>query len=377
MRTMPMRTWKGPNPSAGVGTLRENRRIIDLMRRIVALVFLGLTAISFGQAFDAEKKALVLNKVKENLTELAFVPGVNFDKWDEFVEARRADLDAAEDKRRFVFLINRTLREFGVSHISVTFARPAPAAGGLAWQEPPRQTPTSPSPPQIPFIELSWVDDKTAHLRLRTFADRYKPKEVEEKFAEINAKAEALILDLRGNGGGAVTNLQHFMSHLLPPRTEIGTMVSRRLAKAFAEATKGDATNGLEIAKWTDRRFRTSSLRTEPFKGKVAVLINRASASASEICAAALSEHKQAPLIGARSAGAVLVSRVVKLPEELEMKVPISDFYTWKFRRLEGNPLVPDHEVATRDTEACLAKAKEVLAADEGRERSRALSSRP
>lgn len=323
------------------------------MRRVAALLLILVASLIQAQIIDTEKKAEVLNKVKETLKDLAFVPGVDFDKWDEFVEARRSDLNAVEDKRRFVFILNRTLREFGVSHISVTFARPAPT-NELLLQEP-QAIPEAP-----PFIELTWVDEKTAHLRLRTFGDKYKSKDVDEKFEELS-KAESLILDLRSNGGGAVSNLQHFMSHLLPPRTELGTMVSRRIAKAYADATKGDATNGAEIAKWTERKFRTSTLKSEPFKGKVVVLINRGSASASEICAAALSEQKQAPLIGIRSAGAVLVSRVVKLPEDLEMKVPISDFYTSKLRRLEGNPLMPDYEAPTRDTEACIRKAVEVL----------------
>ncbi len=329
------------------------------MRRAACLFLLLLTCFGQAQIIDTEKKAEILNKVKETLKDLAFVPGVNFDKWDEFIEARQSDINEVEDKRRFVFLLNRTLREFGVSHMSVNFARPTPT-GSLLQQEPPTKPQETPQGP--PFIEVTWVDEKTAHLRLRTFGEKYKAKDVDEKFEEI-AKAESLILDLRSNGGGAVSNLQHFMSHLLPPRTELGTMVSRRIAKAYAEATKADPTNGVEIAKWTDRKFRTSTLKVEPFKGKVAVLINRGSASASEICAAALSEHKKAPLIGIRSAGAVLVSRIIKLPEDLEMKVPISDFYTSKLRRLEGNPLLPDVEAPTRDTEACVKKAVVALAA--------------
>ena len=331
------------------------------MRRLLALFVIGLTTLANAQSLEADKKVEILNKIKDNLTNLAFVPGIDFDKWDQFVEARKDEIDKVDDKRRFVFLINRTLREFGVSHISISFAKAGAASQAFAFQQP--ETPRL-QRQEAPFVELTWLDDKTAHLRLRTFSDGYKAKEMDQKFEEISTKAENLIIDLRGNGGGAVSNLQHFMSHLLPPRTELGTMVSKRTAKAFADATKGDATNGAEIAKWTDRKFRTSPLKAEPYKGKIAVLISRSSASASEICAAALSEQVKAPLIGSRSAGAVLVSRIVKLPEGLEMKVPISDFYTSKLRRLEGNPLQPDYEVSTRDTEACVTKAIEALKGD-------------
>lgn len=322
------------------------------MRTMGVLAAVLFAAFAASQPIEAEQKAEVLNKVKDILTETAFVPGVSFDKWTEFLEARQTELNETTDKRRFVVLINRTLREFGVSHITVSFVRKKDGTGGLALQG---QDPQVPAPQ-----ELEWIDDKTVRLRLRTFNDGYDRKAIEKLFVDA-AKAETMIVDLRGNGGGAVSNLQHFLSLLLPPRTEVGTMVSRRIAKAFEEATHGDATNGLEVAKWTDRKFRTATLTTPPFKGKIAVLTSRGSASASEICAAALKEHLQAPIVGMRTAGAVLVSRIIALPEGLEMKVPTADFYTSTYRRLEGNPLIPDAEANTRDTEECVKKALELL----------------
>lgn len=325
------------------------------MRRWGWILGLLVAAAAYPQSVTAAEKSEVLNKVKEILTETAFVPGVNFDKWSDFVGARQADLQEADDKRKFVFILNRTLREFGVSHISISLARPKSEGSGggqLAWV----QGPAKP----LPVQELDWIDEKTVRFRLRTFGEEYDRKEVERLLLEAG-KAESLIIDLRGNGGGAVSNLQHFLSLLLPPRTDVGTMVSRRIAKAYEEATKGDPTNGLEIAKWTDRKFRTSTMPQEPFKGKIAVLTSRASASASEICAAALREAKRSPIVGARTAGAVLVSRIIPLPQGLEIKVPTADFYTAQFHRLEGNPLEPDAVENIRDTEACVNRAIELL----------------
>jgi hypothetical protein len=323
------------------------------MRRWGVLLGLFGAAAAFSQPIDADQKAEVLNKVKDILTETAFVPGVSFDKWTGFLESRQDDLNAAEDKRRFVSILNRTLREFGVSHISIGFSKKkTDSAGGQALLQDPAT--------QIQPQELEWLDDKTVRLRLRSFGETYDRKAIEKAFGDA-ARAETLILDLRGNGGGAVSNLQHFLSLLLPPKTEVGTMVSRRIAKAYADATKGDATNGLEIAKWTDRKFRTGELKLAPFKGKVAVLVSRGSASASEICTAALKEVLNAPIVGGKTAGAVLVSRIIPLPDDLEIKVPMADYYTAKYRRLEGNPLVPDAEENVRDTAACVKRALELI----------------
>jgi hypothetical protein len=305
-----------------------------------------------------EQKAEVLAKIDQTLKDTAFVPGVKFDQWPKFLEERKQRIDDSTTKRAFAMAINRALRDFGLSHMSVGLKRTTTPGGSLALQEPQTQ-------PTFAMQELTWLDDKTVVFRLRTFGEKYDRKEVEKLMGEAQ-KAETLILDLRSNGGGAVSNLQHFLSHFLPPKTVVGTMVSRRVANAYQRETSKDPSDGLEIAKWTDSRFRTTTLKSTPYAGKVAVLINRASASASEICAAALREHKKSPLVGSRSAGAVLVSRVLPLPYGFEMKVPTADFYTSTFERLEGNPLKPDAEVSVMDAVGLYTKAREMLASAGG-----------
>ena len=95
------------------------------------------------------------------------------------------------------------------------------------------------------------------------------------------------------------------------------------------------------------------------------MLINRGSGSASEICAAALSERASAPLVGTQSAGAVLSSTYAKLSEGFMMQYPLSDYITAKGMRLESNPLKPTHEVkAVRQGDGpdpAVEKAVEVL----------------
>lgn len=324
-------------------------------RFALAASLLFAASLSIGQSTSevtAEQKTEVLAKVDQMLKETAFVPGVKFDQWPKFLDDRKERIEEARSKAAFAMAVNRALRDFGLSHMSISIKRDTPR-GAMALQEPQPRT-------GFPMQELTWLDDKTVVFRLRTFSDRYDRKEVEKLMGEV-AKAETMILDLRSNGGGAVVNLQHFLSHLLPPRTVVGTMVSRRLANAYQRETSKDPSDGKEIAKWTNNHFRTGTVKTEPFAGKIAVLINRGSASASEICAAALREHKKSPLIGSRSAGAVLVSRVFPLPHGFEMKVPTADYYTSTLERLEGNPLKPDAEILSTDAIALYTKARELL----------------
>jgi carboxyl-terminal processing protease len=213
---------------------------------------------------------------------------------------------------------------------------------------------------------LTRISDDAAVIRLPTFATGYNRQTVERLFREAHG-VRYLVLDLRSNGGGAVVNLNHFLSMFFPANTEIGTNISRTVAQRFEEANERKADNAVEIAEWTQNKFRVrrNVLRDADgnpiiFDGRVAVLINRGSASASEIATAALSELKNAVTVGTQTAGAVLVSTPVRMEGGFQMTVPISDYVTIKGRRLEGNPLRADIQFDRRITrEAMLDPSKD------------------
>ena len=79
---------------------------------------------------------------------------------------------------------------------------------------------------------LTWAGDDAAVLRIYTFSAGYNRKNVEDLIKQANEKGKYLVLDLRSNGGGAVNNLQHLLSLLLPPDTVLCTDGSVTLASA-------------------------------------------------------------------------------------------------------------------------------------------------
>ena len=184
-------------------------------------------------------------------------------------------------------------------------------------------------------------------LKVHSFSRGYNTEKV-EKLCEGAAKAKYLVLDLRSNGGGATTNLIHLLSLLLPVETKVGVFVSRRTMQEYEKENPEAPKDVLSIANWAPRKYTTSKRKIEPFKGKIAVLINRGSASASEICAAALRECAGSPLIGGKSAGAVLASTYARLALDWEIQYPVNDYVTIKGMRLEGNPLQPGSGCARR-----------------------------
>lgn len=100
-------------------------------------------------------------------------------------------------------------------------------------------------------------------------------------------KRKNLILDLRGNGGGAVVTLQRLVSHFFDRDLTIAELKGRKEMKPMVAKTRGD----------------------KAFKGQVVVLVDSESGSASELFARVIQLEKRGVVIGDRSAGAVMQSK--------------------------------------------------------------------
>jgi len=379
---------------------------------LLALVT-AIPVFAKAQALTPEQKESVLTSMKKVLFENAFVPGVDFKKFDEFLTTRKEKIDAAEQVTDFSRVVNEALREFGFSHIRLQTPRQASnrnrtsAIGvgvnatvvtdglrvGRVLEGSPAETaglkvgdiivkiddavPTKPEELEgeegkkvklevkntagetrqveieykrfstVRKETLTWANDDTAVLRIWTFSAGYSRENIENLLKEAAPKAKNLILDLRSNGGGLVNNLNHLLSLLMPDNTEYGTFISKRVASQFAEANPGKEVTTDNVAAWAPNKAKTRKRSMDPFAGKIAVLINRGSASASEICAAALRECVQAKVVGPRTAGAVLASVFRPLAEGFSLQYPTSDYVTIKGVRLEKNPVIGDADVPT------------------------------
>lgn len=392
-----------------------------LLRRAAAFVCLFTASFAaFAQDLTAEQKTAVLDGIKDVVENRAFVPGVDFSKWSEFITKRQEDLDKATTVTAFGQVVNQALRDFGFSHIRLLSPRAAAnrnrtsiitsgasvaastEKGGLEVRSIRENSPAAEAglkqgevivsvdgnpakePTQLEGDEgkklalevkgsdgatrqvsvelkristvraetLTWLSDKVAVLKVFTFGAGYGRENIEKLVQEASGKAEVLAIDLRSNGGGAVNNLNHLLSLLMPDQTVYGTFVSKRVFEQYKEANKDKEPTLANIVEWAPNKTRTR-LRpsTPPFSGRLSVFINRGSGSASEITAAALKENREAVVIGTRSAGAVLASVFRTLPEGFSLQYPVSDYVTVKGARLEGNPVQPDHEVTGRAEE--------------------------
>ncbi|PYS46948.1 MAG: hypothetical protein DMF68_17385, partial [Acidobacteria bacterium] len=109
----------------------------------------------------------------------------------------------------------------------------------------------------------------------------------ESKVGDMMKKArehKALILDLRGNGGGYETTLKRMLGYFFDHDVTIGEVKRRKETKHLSAKTHGD----------------------KAFKGELVVLIDSRSGSAAEIFARVIQLEKRGTIIGDRSAGAVM-----------------------------------------------------------------------
>lgn len=152
--------------------------------------------------------------------------------------------------------------------------------------------------PGIGYIALSGGFNTTTEDELRRAMN------------ELTAQGmQSLILDLRGNPGG-----------LLPQAVSVADMFLRRDQKIVA--VRGRAGHGGEEA----REYRAKN--TAPFEKPLVVLIDRHSASASEIVSGALQDHDRALIVGEPSFGKGLVQRVFELPFGAGLTLTTAKYYT-------------------------------------------------
>ena len=128
-----------------------------------------------------------------------------------------------------------------------------------------------------------------------------------------------MILDLRDNGGGYVDSAVAICDALLPE----GTVVSTKDRAGNEQKMTSDA-NMAEIP--------------------MVVLVNEATASASEITAGALQDYGRAKIVGMQTYGKGVVQSIRKLGDG-GLKLTIAEYYTPNGRNLNGEGLMPDVEI--------------------------------
>jgi carboxyl-terminal processing protease len=177
---------------------------------------------------------------------------------------------------------------------------------------------------QVQSVKSELIQDNIGYIRLTSFNEN-SSDQIKKKVKQLNKNKDlkGYILDLRNNPGGLLSQAIKISDFFLE-NGEIVSTKSRQVSenrKWFAK--KGDLTNGKTLI----------------------VLINYGSASASEIVAGALKDHKRAIILGENSYGKGSVQSIIPLKNRGAIRLTIAKYYLPSGKSISEVGVTPDIEV--------------------------------
>ena len=156
------------------------------------------------------------------------------------------------------------------------------------------------------------------YLRITQFSESV-PKKIEEALQELKEKeVEAIILDLRNNSGGLVSSGIAVADSFLSERPIVETKDR----------------NGIKDA--------IISQKETSFDGPMVTLVNKGTASASEILAGSLQDNERSILMGEQTYGKGLIQSLKSLGEESGIAITVASYLTPKGNNIQGLGITPD-----------------------------------
>ena len=178
---------------------------------------------------------------------------------------------------------------------------------------------------QVQSVKSELIDNNIGYIRLTSFNEN-SSEQIKDKINKLNKNKDlkGYILDLRNNPGGLLSQAIKISDFFL----ENGEIVSTRSRQASENrkwfAKKGDLTNGKTLI----------------------ILINYGSASASEIVAGALKDHKRAIILGENSYGKGSVQSIIPLKNRGAIRLTIAKYYLPSGKSISEVGVTPDIEVS-------------------------------
>ncbi|MDC3055268.1 S41 family peptidase [Candidatus Pelagibacter sp.] len=178
---------------------------------------------------------------------------------------------------------------------------------------------------QVASVKSEIKDDQTAYIRLTSFNEN-SSKQIKNKIKEFkkNKKIKNYILDLRNNPGGLLSQAIKISDYFLENGEIVSTKSKRKYENRKWFAKKGDIIDGETMV----------------------ILINYGSASASEIVAGALQDHKRAILVGESTYGKGSVQSIIPLDNEGAIRLTVSKYYLPSGKSISRVGVNPDIVIA-------------------------------
>ncbi len=177
----------------------------------------------------------------------------------------------------------------------------------------------------VPYEGVKVIDGSIGYIRIRQFSVD-TADELDKAIARLKQhRLDGLIVDLRNNPGGLLVSAIQVCSRFIAT----GKMVARTAGRVKSEDVSYNAQD-------CDKEMALP----------LVILINGQSASASEVVAGCLKDHRRAVLIGTKSYGKGSVQKIVRLPDNSGVRYTTALYYTPSSRVINGRGIEPDIAVA-------------------------------
>ena len=177
---------------------------------------------------------------------------------------------------------------------------------------------------EVQSVKSDLLENNIGYIRLTSFNDN-SSQQIKKRIKKLkkNENLKAFILDLRNNPGGLLSQAIKISDFFLEDGEIVSTKSRKKSENRKWFARKGDITDGKTLL----------------------VLINYGSASASEIVAGALKDHKRAIVLGERSYGKGSVQSIIPLKNKGAIRLTVSKYYLPSGKSISEVGVRPDIEV--------------------------------
>ena len=178
---------------------------------------------------------------------------------------------------------------------------------------------------EVQSVKSDLLENNIGYIRLTSFNDN-SSDQIKKKIKKLkeNENLKAFILDLRNNPGGLLTQAIKISDFFLENGEIVSTKSRKKSENRKWFARKGDITDGKTLV----------------------VLINYGSASASEIVAGALKDHKRAIILGENSYGKGSVQSIIPLKNKGAIRLTVAKYYLPSGKSISEVGVRPDIEVS-------------------------------
>jgi len=173
---------------------------------------------------------------------------------------------------------------------------------------------------KVETVRQAILENNVGYIRINEFMGEAADKVGKAVALFKKNKVDKVIIDLRDNPGGLLDASVKIAGYFLP---------------------KGDLVV-YTMGRDKEKRLDFKADQDDVFNGEIVVLINRGSASASEILAGALQDHNRAVVLGSQSFGKGSVQTIIPLSDNSALRLTTAQYFTPKDRIIHGVGITPD-----------------------------------